>query len=275
MVQMRLRRNRFKNISHRNVFDKQLNFKIKTKFVTLLAPGRKGVEGYDFLEKVIPREDNTIIAVNFGVRVAREFDRPYLEPDIWMVSDTRAIEQVIEPDVGPWFPAALTEFKGQKIFALNVVERCWKELNHSGPYLSYASKNLMRGGDVAPKGYIIRSGGTILSAGVQGDNFWHEHPDKVTLICGGDMSADDYMRGKNTQKKHGETWPSVHCLGRVIKDRIRRGSNIFTISDTKLLDHNYIEYYPEYLLWRDGESEVVKVIDTTENPDALAAILGG
>ena len=94
------------------------------------------------------------------------------------------------------------------------------------------------------------------------------------------MSKDNYARGKNPNKQHGEVWSSVHCLGRVIQDRMKRGSNIYTISDTKLIDHGYIEYYPDYLEWRDKKTDVVEkaieAIDTTSNTgDALATLLSG
>ena len=282
--QMRLRRDRYKNIQHRNIFDKALRYAVKTKFLTILAPGKMGMQGWDFLEECIPREDNTIVAANFAVVLGHEFKRPYLEPDIWMVSDTKAIKQVVAPDTKPWFPGALERFQGTRVFNLNVVEICWKKLKHGGPYLSFASKSLMRGDDVAPKGYIIRAGGSITSGIVQFDNFFHKHPEPVTLICGADMSKDDYARGKNVTKQHGDVWSSVHCLGRVIQDRMKRGSNIFTISDTKLIDHGYIEYYPEYLEWRDRKAEEVVTEDALAafsgdsaviKEDALAALSGG
>jgi len=278
--QMRLRKERFKNIQHRNIFDETLRYAIKTKFLTILAPGKMGMQGWDFLEECIPREDNTIVAANLAVILGHEFNRPYLEPDIWMVSDTRATRQIVEPDKVPWFPIALERFKGTKVFNLNVVEICWKHLHNPGPYYSFVSKAMMKGNDVAPKGYIIRAGGSITSGIVQFDNFFHEHPEPVTLVCGADMSKDNYARGKNPNKQHGEVWSSVHCLGRVIQDRMKRGSNIYTISDTKLIDHGYIEYYPDYLEWRDKKTDVVEkaieALDTTSNTgDALATLLSG
>lgn len=277
MAQMRLRRKRFSNIQHRNIFDRELGFSIKTKYVTLLAPGKNGIQGYGFLEEEIAREDNTIIAVNFAVQIAHELNRPYLEPDIWMVSDSRATEQIIKPDKSPWFHKALNRFQGKKIFNLSVAEICWKKFQHPGPYFTYASQKLMKGNDVVPLPYVLRAGGTVLSAGIQADWLFHEHPEKVTLICGGDMSTDDYIRGKNLQKKHGDTWPSVHCLGKVIQDRIKRGSNIYTISDTRLLDYDYIEYYPPYLLWRNEKSAKLiakanEEVNEEVDKDALEAI---
>jgi len=246
---VRLRNRRWKGIKYTHIFPPgKTKFSIDTKFTTILASGPNGVAGWDFLEKHIPREQNTIIAVNYAVTFGWQFNRPYIVPDIWGVTDKKAIGQVVPPDSAAWFPAALNRFaaEGGKIcFNLKVIEEVWNNLHHHGPFFMFRSKKLMTAGTtIIPDNDVIRPGGSVTCSFTQVWEKFSTHPDRVLLICGADMSGDAYAKGKNTQKQHGQVWNSVACLGGMIKYYRNRGLQIFTISETELQKQGYIDFYP-------------------------------
>lgn len=261
---LRLRNRRFKGIDYKPIFPPgKTDFGIHTKFTTILASGPNGVAGWDFLEKYIPREQNTIIAVNYAVTFGWQFSRPYIVPDIWGVTDKKAIGQIVPPDKASWFPAALERYanEGGKIcFNLKVIEEVWNQLHHPGPFYMFRSKRLMTQlADFKPHEDVIRPGGSVTCSMSQ---IWYHFclympvKDRVLLICGADMSGDDYAKGKNTLKQHGKDWNSIACLGGMIKYYKSKGRQIYTVSKTKLVDHKYIDFYP-------GSEEYAKCTTTS------------
>ena len=257
--QIRLRSKRFKNVQCIPLLHPQRGLEqveIKTKFTTILASGPNGIPALDFLEEKIPREDNTIIAVNFSVTYHELLKRPYIKPDIWVVTDKRAATQVVEPDKRPWFPAALQKAIADEncsvCFNMSVAERAWNQYHIGGPFFTFVCKKLMHANDYVPNPDVIRPGGTVSCSALQ---IWDKvatHPERVAFICGVDLSGDLYARGKNATKKHGEVWlNSVMCLGGMIKTLNSKRKQVYVISKTMLTNyHKEIEFYPgseEYL----------------------------
>lgn len=259
--QIRLRSRRFRNIKCIPLINNDKKVEqvvIKTKFTTIIASGPNGIPAWRFLEEQVPREDNTIIAVNYSVVFWELFKNSYLKPDLWVVTDKRAVKQIVPPDKVPWFPGALArvlkEGTCKVCFNMNVVERTWQELKIGGPYYTFTSKSLMHyPQDTKPSPNTIRPGGTVSSSAIQIWDKTATHPERALLMCGIDLSGDLYARGKNTTKQHGAVWSnSVNCMGGLINSYNKKRKQIFVISKTKLTDfHKGIEFYPgseEYLI---------------------------
>lgn len=230
MAVMRLRRNRYKGIDYKSIFDTKSGFRILSPIVTLLAPGPKGEKRWDVIPSKIldNKKYNTIVAVNYAVAIAEEMDRPDLEADIWVVTDGDVTAK-------PWFKHHLETFKGARCFNLKVIEKCWKNHNYPGPYMQFSSKYLMKGEDIHPINGIIRAGGTVSCASYQ---LIHHHAPKPTLVfvVGTDMSGDKYFKGENTKVKHGSVWRSVQCFDRVIKlFRDQKYITAYALSETNLM----------------------------------------
>lgn len=267
--QIRLRSRRFKNIQCYSLLHslKGINrIEIKTKFTTILAAGPNGIPAWDFLIEKIPLEDNTIIAVNYAVVFHEKFHNEYLKPDLWFVTDARAVGQIVPPETVPWFPDALARALVNNIklcFNMKVVEKIWKELQIGGPYYTFISKKQMKApDDVAPDRQVIRPGGTVTCSTAQAWDKLATHPERILLICGCDLSGDDYAIGKNTQKEHGETWHnSVKCLGGMIGYLNRKREQVFVISKTKLHDHGHAQFYPGSKDYVVDDNNVVDVDD--------------
>jgi len=244
---MRLRNKRHKGIVYESIFQKDSKCKISTKYTTILASGPNGEKAWRWLIDNIPREQNTIMAVNFAATYFLEFDLPYLKPDLWVVTDKRAVHQVVPPDKKPWFPPLLRRADIQPCFNLRVIEECWRTLKHKGPYFTFPCKRLMLGEDIKPHSDVIRPGGSVSCSGLQ---IWDKivvRPDPICLICGADMSGDKYARGSNVLKKHGEVWRSCHVLGKMIQylQQLHK-RKIYTISESKLVDFGYVQFYPSF-----------------------------
>ncbi|GAH48813.1 unnamed protein product, partial [marine sediment metagenome] len=255
MAVMRLRRDKYKGIDYKCIFDAKSGFKILSPIVTILAPGPKGEKGWDLIPPKIldNKKHNTILAVNYGVAIAEEMDRPDLEADIWVVTDSDVTTK-------PWFKHHLENFKGMRCFNLRVIDRCWKNHRYAGPYMQFASKQLMKGPDIHPVTGIIRAGGTVSCSTYQ---IIHHFAPKPTLvfIVGIDMSGDDYFKGKNLKVKHGPVWRSVHCFNGVIKlFREQKHIIIHTLSETNLMA---------------GDKEFHKLVGAEVTPEDVTKITEG
>lgn len=244
----RLRNKRFKGVNYMALLHpKQMPYIIDTKYTMILASGPNGKQAWPWLQENIAREDLSIIAVNFAVTFYKEFDIPYLKPDAWVVTDRRAVKQLVPPDKKPWFPDMLKiaiEEDIKCLFTLRVIERCWNELKNPGPYFIFPCKRLMIYPDIKTNVDIIRPGGSVTCSALQIWDKIVDHPSPICLICGADMSGDKYVRGKNVLKQHGKVWNSNRVLGGMIQFlQTHRNREIYVISESKLVEHGFAEYY--------------------------------
>jgi len=233
-----------------NIFDPNAKFAITTKYTTILASGPNGIKGWDILEK-IPREDNTIIAVNFALVYGWRFNRPYIVPDFSGITDKRALMQEAVLGEGAWFPAALTQFQGKLLFNTAVVMECYNKYKYPGPYYFFKSKGLMNSETVKLSSDMVHTGGSVTCSMAQiwGNFIKYRGPgEPILLINGADMSGDEYAVGKNSSKAHGQTWNSVVVLGKMCQLLNKRKGKVYATSITKLHDAGYIDYYPGVII---------------------------
>jgi hypothetical protein len=196
------------------------NLRLPAK-VCILAPGPNGKKHYH----EIPA-DYEVIAVSKAVLI-NEVPRK----QIWMMN--HATQE--------WFDRANAAFHGVRVFSADALREAQTRLDPGEPcYYYQAPPEGLVPDTVIPVDGVIRSGTTVSGCALQ---FAYNFGARDILLCGVDMSGEDYWDGtRNVHPHHGTTWPAARtlsCLIRWLNDE--RGVQVTTLSETHL---DAPTYYP-------------------------------
>ncbi len=182
--------------------------------VCIVAPGPNGRGHY----QRIPA-DFQIVAVSKAVLI------PDLRPAIWIMTHSDQ----------SWFAEANRNFHGIRLFSYDAALLAADALQNTPdcyffvpPRDSFLEPHVRQ-----PLDGVIRYGATVSACAVQ---FAYIFGAAEILLCGVDLSGDDYFDGTvNVNAHHGDTWPAVQSLQPLLKHLIEdKGLLIATLSPTKL-----------------------------------------
>jgi hypothetical protein len=183
--------------------------------VCILAPGPKGRRHYG----EIP-DDYEIIAVSKAVLI-EEVPRK----SIWMMNHCTQ----------DWFDLANAGFKGMRVFSADAFREARGKLDPAEDCFYYCQPP---GDELVPEtvsqvGGAIRYGTTVSGCGIQ---FAYNFGATRILLCGVDLSGDDYFDGtRNVHAHHGEVWPAVQTINALCRWLAEeRGVHVETLSETAL-----------------------------------------
>jgi hypothetical protein len=189
------------------------NFRLSPK-VCILAPGPNGKGHYH----EIPA-DYEVIAVSKAVLID---DVP--KKRVWVMC---------HGDQG-WFERANLAFRGSRVFSADALREARDKLNLDET--CYFFEPPVDG--IEPETFdridgSIRYGTTVSGCALQ---IAYNFGAREILLCGVDMSGDDYWDGtRNVHVHHGETWPVSQKLDLMIRWLgATRGVRVATLSETKL-----------------------------------------
>jgi hypothetical protein len=191
----------------------QWTFRLPPK-VCILAPGPNGRGHY----YEIPA-DHVVIAVSKAVLIDDVPHKP-----IWMMN--HATQE--------WFPAANARFRGMRVFSADALREVGTPLDPAGSwYFFEAPPDELSPETVDRVEGAIRYGTTVSGCALQ---FAYNFGATRVLLCGVDLSGDDYFDGtRNVHPHHGQTWPAVQTLNALIRWlREERGVRVASLSETRL-----------------------------------------
>jgi hypothetical protein len=195
----------------RDVF--QTDFRLPAR-VCILAPGPNGREHHG----AIPT-DYAVIAVSKAVLI-EEAPRKA----VWFMNHA---DQA-------WFGEANARFRGIRVFSRDALGQARDALQHLEHCYYYEPGPGLLTPETADRvDGAIRYGTTVSGAALQ---FAYNFGATDILLCGVDMSGDDYWDGtKNVHPFHGETWPAALTINHLIRWLIEsRGVRVSTLSATRL-----------------------------------------
>jgi hypothetical protein len=182
--------------------------------VCILAPGPNGKKHYH----EIPA-DYEVIAVNKAVLIDEVPRKQF-----WMMN--HATQE--------WFDRANAAFHGVRVFSADALREARARLDPGEPCYYYrAPPDTLDPDTVSRVGGAIRYGTTVSGCAVQ---FAYNFGACDILLCGVDMSGDDYWDGtRNVHPHHGAIWPAAGTLSRLIRWlNDERGVRVTTLSETRL-----------------------------------------
>jgi hypothetical protein len=189
-----------------NLFDS--DFRLPPR-VCIVAPGPRGRGHY----REIP-PDFYVITVSKAVLI------PSLRPDLWMMNHADQ----------NWYPQADAAFRGVRVYGGRAAAQVTPPADETW-YFYDNPESLTPDRPELIDGRIL-TGATVTGCALQlaynfGANF--------ILLCGADMSGDDYWDGSSNPLDHGDTWPAARCLSLLIRWLVReRGIWVATLSETRL-----------------------------------------
>jgi hypothetical protein len=193
--------------------------------VCILAPGPNGRPHY----AEIPA-DCGVIAVSKAAMIP---DVP--RKLIWMMNHATQ----------DWFPEANAQFRGTRVFSAGAVREAGDRLDPAAICYYYEpAPDQLTPENVHRVDGAIRYGTTVSGCALQ---FAYNFGAQRILLCGVDMSGDDYFDGtSNVHVNHGAVWPAARTINALVQWlREARGVRVETLSETKL-------DVPPYLPDRDG-----------------------
>jgi hypothetical protein len=194
-----------------NVFGS--TFRLPPK-VCILAPGPNGKGHYH----EIPA-DHVVIAASKAVLIEEVPRKP-----IWMMN--HATQE--------WFEAANAGFRGMRVFSADALREVRTAPDPTIPWYYFeAPPDELTPETVSQVEGAIRYGVTVSGCALQ---FAFNFGASQILLCGVDLSGDDYFDGtQNVHTHHGEVWPAVRTFNALIRwlDE-ERGVRVATLSQTKL-----------------------------------------
>jgi hypothetical protein len=182
--------------------------------VCILAPGPNGKQFYG----KIPA-DFQIIAVSKAVLIPDIADKP-----IWIMNHCTQ----------DWFDTANAGFRGMRVFSADAMREARGKLDPACVcyYYQPPADELV----VETVGRVdgsIHYGITVSGCALQ---FAYNFGARRILLCGVDMSGDDYWDGsRNVHVHHGEVWPAAQTMNALIRWLgEERGVRVETLSKTTL-----------------------------------------
>ncbi len=193
--------------------------------VCILAAGPNGRARY----KEIPA-DFCVLAVNKAVLIAE------VKADIWMINHAHQ----------DWYAEAHAAFRGIRIYRYEAAMRARPSpIGLDNCYYYKPPEGRLDTRDLrALDDGVLRFGGTIAAAALQ---LAHHFGGREVLLCGVDMSGNEYWDGTPNRDVHdwsfhGEIWLAVEKLNPLIKYLgEEKGMKISTLSPTKLDVPSYRE----------------------------------
>jgi hypothetical protein len=189
------------------------NLRVERK-VCIVAPGPNGRGHY---HRIPP--DFQTITVSKAVLI------PELTPAIWIMTHSDQL----------WFLDANRHFKGVRLFSLDAAVRVASAIQETSDCYCFVppSDSFLDPQFRQPHDRLIRYGGTVSGCAIQ---FAHIYGAAEILLCGVDLSGDEYFDGTlNPNAHHGDTWPAVERLQPLLDHLIdAEGLTIATISQTRL-----------------------------------------
>lgn len=191
------------------------------KTVYVLAPGPNGVKHY----KKIPA-NAYVIAVNSGVMIPVKHKVPFTV-NAWMVADKDAVTGKDAAMGKDWWNEANQSFNGSRIFSLEVMRKL--KSTDRMPVVTFVI-------DKRPDGDFMRSAGTVAGCAI---TFCHINGVKNVVLCGVDMSGNDYFDGSSNpdetwKRDHGVIWTGRDILDERIRYLRACGMSVSSLSKTKL-----------------------------------------
>ena len=191
----------------------QSGFRLPEK-VCILAPGPNGLGCYG----AIP-QSHTVVAISKAVLID-EVSRK----SVWVMC---------HGDQG-WFDRANSQFHGVRLFSKDALREAGAKLDGLSPtYYFQAPPEMLEPHNVHLVGGAIRYGTTVSGCALQ---FAYNFGAREILLCGVDMSGDDYWDGtRNTSGYHGEVWPAARTINALIRWLgAERGIKVASLSRTRL-----------------------------------------
>jgi hypothetical protein len=189
------------------------NFRLPRQ-VCILAPGPNGSPSY----VAIPA-DFEVIAVSKAVLIGEVANKR-----TWMMNHCTQ----------DWFETANAGFQGTRIFSADALRETGGKLDSLDDcYYFQAPADELVPETVDRTDGAIRYGITVSGCALQlAYNFGARH----ILLCGVDMSGDDYWDGsRNVHIHHGAVWPAARTMNALIRWMVEsRGVRLETLSETKL-----------------------------------------
>lgn len=182
--------------------------------VYVLAPGPKGVKHY----KNIP-VNAFVIAVNSGVMIPMRHKVSF-KISAWMVADKYAVDK-------DWWDKAIKSFDGDRLFSQEVENRL--QASDRKSVITFVI-------DKKPDGDFMRNAGTVAGCAI---TFCHINGVKDVVLCGVDMSGNDYFDGSSNpdetwKQDHGATWTGRDIMDERIRYLRACGTAVTSLSKTKL-----------------------------------------
>jgi hypothetical protein len=180
----------------------------------ILAPGPNGRPHYG----KIPG-DCAIIAVSKAVMIPN-----VPRKDIWMMNHATQ----------GWFEGANAAFAGQRVFSAPALREAGDRIDPEATCYYYEpAPDQLTPENVHRVDGAIRYGSTVSGCAVQ---LAYNFGARRILLCGVDMSGDDYFDGtSNVHVSHGEVWSAVRTIDALVRWlREARGVQVETLSETRL-----------------------------------------